>query len=110
MILKDGHPRYAFGMPGGTKIVNVTAQIAMNFIDWNLSPAQAIFSPRVHSEGADPIMLSSSIDKKIVDELHAMGHEVRREQSIGGPANAIELRDGTITAASGNGQDAIGTA
>ena len=28
MVLKDGKPLCAFGMPGGTKIVNVTAQLA----------------------------------------------------------------------------------
>jgi gamma-glutamyltranspeptidase / glutathione hydrolase len=108
MILKNGQPRYAFGMPGGTKIVNVTAQIAMNFIDWKMSPEQSIFAPRVHSEGADPIMISASIDKKIIQELHDMGHEVRREQTIGGPANAIEVHGKEIVAASGNGADAIG--
>lgn len=108
MILKDGQPRWAFGLPGGTKIVNVSAQLAMNFIDWQMSPGQSIFAPRVHSEGADPIMISSSIDKKVVEKLQDMGHEVRREQTIGGPANAIEFQDNQIVAASGNGIEAIG--
>jgi gamma-glutamyltranspeptidase/glutathione hydrolase len=108
MILKNGAPRWAFGMPGGTKIVNVTAQLAMNFIDWNMSPSQSIFAPRIHSEGADPIMISATIDKQIVEELKAMGHEVRREQTIGGPANAIQMQGREIIAASGNGEEAIG--
>ena len=77
-------------MPGGTKIVNVTARSALGFLDFDLPPEEAIRAPRVHTEGADPIIVTSSIDKEVVAELEAMGHQVRREQTIGGPANAIQ--------------------
>jgi gamma-glutamyltranspeptidase / glutathione hydrolase len=109
IILKDGKPCCAFGLPGGTKIVNVTAQLAANFIDFGLSPAECVRAPRVHTEGADPITVTTSIDKSVVQELEQMGHEMRREQTLGGPANAIQIVNGGINAVSGNGPDCSAT-
>jgi gamma-glutamyltranspeptidase/glutathione hydrolase len=107
IVLKDGRPQFAFGMPGGTKIVNVTAQIAVSLIDFDLAPAEAIRAPRVHTEGADPIFLTTSIEKSVVHELERMGHQVRREQTLGGPANAIGVGADGIRVASGNGADCV---
>jgi gamma-glutamyltranspeptidase/glutathione hydrolase len=109
IVLKDGKPLFAFGLPGGTKIVNVTAQLAVNFIDFGLTPAESVRAPRVHTEGADPIAVTTSIDKTVVQELEAMGHEVRREQTLGGPANAIRFGNGDVVAASGNGPECVAT-
>jgi gamma-glutamyltranspeptidase/glutathione hydrolase len=107
IIMKDGTPRFAFGLPGGTKIVNVTAQLAMNFIDLGLSPQECIYAPRVHTEGAEPIMVTTSIEKSVVVELERMGHDVKREQTIGGPANALAIVNGAKQIASGNGLDCV---
>ena len=103
IVLKNGKPCFAFGMPGGTKIVNVTAQLAVNFLDLGFSPATGIRTPRMHTEGADPIFVTTSIEKSVVKELESMGHQVRREQTLGGPANAVRIEGNEITAASGNG-------
>ena len=110
MVLKDGKPLCAFGMPGGTKIVNVTAQLAVNLLDFGLSPEQAVRAPRVHTEGADPIAVTTSIEKPVVQELEAMGHQVKREQTLGGPANAIRLGDDGVVGASGNGKECVALA
>jgi gamma-glutamyltranspeptidase/glutathione hydrolase len=107
IVLKDGKPLVAFGMPGGTKIVNVTAQIAMGFLDFNLPPNEAVRAPRVHTEGADPIIVTSSIEKDVVQALERIGHQVRREQTIGGPANALRIEGRNVNAASGNGAECV---
>jgi gamma-glutamyltranspeptidase/glutathione hydrolase len=107
LVMKDGRPRFAFGMPGGTKIVNVTAQLGVNLIEFGMPVDEAIRAPRVHTEGADPIFVTSSIEKRVVQELERMGHQVRREQTLGGPANAIQIDNGAISAASGNGEECI---
>ena len=49
------------------------------------------------------------MDKTIVEELEKMGHQVRREQTIGGPANAIRVDDNRMMAASGNGIECVAT-
>ena len=71
----------------------------MNLLDFGLSPEQAVRAPRVHTEGADPIAVTTSIEKPVVQELEAMGHQVKREQTLGGPANAIRLGDDGVVGA-----------
>jgi gamma-glutamyltranspeptidase/glutathione hydrolase len=109
IIMKDGHPRFAFGLPGGAKIVNVTAQIAINLIDHQLSPGESVTSARLHTEGDEPLLVSSAVSRETVAELQRLGHIVKREATVGGPANALAIaEDGkSKLIASGNGVDAL---
>lgn len=108
IILKDGHPYRCFGMPGGPKIVNVFAQLVANSVDFKQSPGAAILAPRVHTEGGEPLLITTSA-KDAADELERLGHRLQREQTVGGPANMIEIDRAAnrLTAASGNGPNAI---
>src|SRR5262249_20243715 len=58
VVLKDGRPRYVMGLPGGTKIITVTAQLAISLIDFGVSPREAVFAPRMHTQGDEPIGVS----------------------------------------------------
>jgi gamma-glutamyltranspeptidase/glutathione hydrolase len=116
LVLRDGEPVAALGMPGGPKIVTVTAQLAANLIDFGMSAAQTVTAPRVHTEGGEPIAVSSAVPEATVDELKAMGHSVRRGQDVGGPkseiggppnAIVIDPKSGALSAASGHGPDAV---
>ena len=42
IIMRDGKPWRAFGMPGGPKIVNVATQLIVNSIDFGQPPGGAI--------------------------------------------------------------------
>jgi gamma-glutamyltranspeptidase/glutathione hydrolase len=117
IALRDGKPFCAVGLPGGTKIITVTAQLLVNLIDFGCSATQTVHAPRVHAEAGDdaPVAVSGSLPEPIVSELKKMGHEVVRGQSIGGPpdevagpANAVLLRPGgaKVDAASSAGPDA----
>jgi gamma-glutamyltranspeptidase/glutathione hydrolase len=114
IILKNAQPYSALGLPGGTKIITVTAQLVVNLIDFHCTPREAVYAPRVHSEGPEPICVSGSLPPETVRVLEAMGHQVRLGQSIGGapnevagPANIV-LRDdaGHLHAASSAAPDA----
>jgi gamma-glutamyltranspeptidase/glutathione hydrolase len=116
LILKDGQPLAAIGLPGGTKIVTVTAQLAAGLIDFARNAEETVSAPRVHIETAEPIAVSSRVPESVVDELKAMGHTVRRGQDVGGPkteiagqANAITIdqQSGSLSAASGHGPAAV---
>lgn len=109
VILKDARPYAAIGLPGGTRIVTVTAQLACSLIDFKAAPAQALTAPRVHTEGADPLLLSPSVPKAVADELERMGHPVRRNQGIGGAANVAVLSSDQqqIQIASGYGDGSV---
>jgi gamma-glutamyltranspeptidase/glutathione hydrolase len=89
IALKDGKPFAAVGLPGGTKIVTVTAQLLINLIDFHCSAAQTVAAPRIHGEAGTDIAVSGSLAPGIVRELEAIGHKVTLGQSIGGPPNEV---------------------
>jgi gamma-glutamyltranspeptidase/glutathione hydrolase len=89
IALKNGKPYAAVGLPGGTKIVTVTAQLLINLIDFHCSASQTVAAPRVHAEGGNNLAVSGSLAPGIVRELEAIGHKVTIGQSIGGPANEV---------------------
>jgi gamma-glutamyltranspeptidase len=80
-----------------------------------MSAEQTVTAPRVHTEGPEPMAVSSKVSESVVEELKAMGHTVRRGQDVGGPkteiggqANAITIdaKTGALAAASGHGPSA----
>jgi gamma-glutamyltranspeptidase/glutathione hydrolase len=85
IVLKDGQPRYAMGLPGGTKIIMVTAQLVANLIDFKTSPREAVFAPRIHTQGDEPIAVSSAVTDAVIEQLKKMGHVVTRGQTDGPP-------------------------
>jgi gamma-glutamyltranspeptidase/glutathione hydrolase len=98
--LRGGKPRVVVGMPGGPKIVNVSAQIAVNLLDFGRSPADAIKHPRLHTQGSEPITVSPDVPDKTVGELEKMGHKIEKLAAMGGPANAMIIDEaGNVTAA-----------
>jgi gamma-glutamyltranspeptidase/glutathione hydrolase len=114
IVMQSGRPFAAVGLPGGTKIITVTAQLLVNLIDFRCTPKETVHAPRVHTDGDEPIAVSGSLAQPAVDELSAMGHQVVRGQSIGGPpnevagpANAVVVHaDGSVEAASSAAADA----
>ncbi len=82
-------PRFAFGLPGGTKIITVTAQLAINFIDYQTNPQDCISSPRIHTEPGAPLSVSSAVPNSTIAQLEHLGHTVTRGQAVGGNKNEI---------------------
>jgi gamma-glutamyltranspeptidase/glutathione hydrolase len=112
----DGRAHAAVGLPGGRKIVSVTAQLVVSLLDFGATPAVAVSAGRVHIEADEPVAVSASVPDTVVEELRAMGHSVRRGQDMGGPpdeiggtANAlvIDPRNGAVAVASQGGAAAL---
>jgi gamma-glutamyltranspeptidase/glutathione hydrolase len=91
VILKGGRPRFLVGMPGGLKIPNVSAQIAMNLIDFGRTPMEAVRGPKVQTTGEEPLHVSMKTSRGTIDGLRRMGHKVKRTAKMGGPANAMSI-------------------
>jgi gamma-glutamyltranspeptidase/glutathione hydrolase len=105
----------AVGLPGGPKIVTVTAQLVVSLVDFKSPPAIAVSAPRVHIEGDEPIAASAKVPQPVIEQLRSLGHTVTRGQTvgglpdeIGGKANAIVIdpATGTLLAASQAGEAA----
>jgi gamma-glutamyltranspeptidase/glutathione hydrolase len=114
IICKNGKPIVALGLPGGTRIPTITAQLAISLIDFGATPEEAVHATRVHSEAPGPLLVSDSIPPAIAGELQAMGHSLKFGQHalgtpmmLGGPANIVRInRNGELEAASTAATDA----
>jgi gamma-glutamyltranspeptidase/glutathione hydrolase len=82
-------PWAAVGLPGGPKIVTVTAQLVVSLVDFNVAPIIAVTAPRVHVEADEPISVSATVSESVIEQLRAMGHSVTRGQNIGGLPDEI---------------------
>lgn len=98
MVLRDGQPVYALGLPGGLRIFPSAMQAIVNLIDHNMTLQQAVEAPRLWTEGhhleLEPAYAAQA------DAMRARGHDVRLVKTIGGGMNAIGFApDGTMTGA-----------
>jgi gamma-glutamyltranspeptidase/glutathione hydrolase len=109
IALSEGRPAFAFGLPGGPKIVSVTAQLVLDIIVFGTTPAAAITAPRLHTDGGEPLLVSRDMAVNVVADLEKFGHSVRREADMGGPVNvlAIDPQTGAIDIASGESIGAV---
>lgn len=110
LVLHDGRPTAAIGMPGGTRVVTVTAQLAVNVLDFDATAAEAVAAPRVHVETEEPALLSPGFPEPVAAELEKMGHRVTRNQVVGGPLNValIDPVGGSVSAACSEGMAGVG--
>jgi gamma-glutamyltranspeptidase / glutathione hydrolase len=89
LLHADGRPYAAVGLPGGPKIVTVTAQLVVSLIDFKAPPAVAVSAPRIHIEADEPIAVSVTVPEPVIDQLRALGHTVTRGQTVGGQPDEI---------------------
>jgi len=110
IVLKDGKPRAGLGMPGGPRIVNVTTQMAINLIDFKAPVDRIVSAPRAHTEGHDPIQVTTDIGPAVIKRLEDKGHVVKQVGFVGGVADAITIDTTTgdvAAAASGPGNGVL---
>ena len=90
----------------------MTAQLIANVVDFGVCAETAVKAPRVHTDGGEPLEISSRVDESVKADLIAMKHRVERAPAgqeytdVGGPANVVVMREGKISAASEAGQAA----
>ena len=51
MVLQDGRPRFALGLPGGLRIFPSVMQAICNLIDHGMSVQEAVEAPRLWTQG-----------------------------------------------------------
>ena len=103
MILRLPDRDVATGLPGGRRIVSVGAQLAQRVVDFDATSYQAAAAPRLHVLEGEPITVLDTLSPAIVEGLIAMGHEVKVERGVAGPAHCAEfLKDQNKVRAGGN--------
>jgi gamma-glutamyltranspeptidase/glutathione hydrolase len=56
LLTSNGQVRAALGAPGGRRIINAVAQIALNLVERNMSAEEAVAAPRIDASGAEVLV------------------------------------------------------
>jgi gamma-glutamyltranspeptidase/glutathione hydrolase len=98
LVFRQGKPVAAISVAGGDQQDQVTLQLLLSYVEFGLSPAEAVTSPRfitnhlVGSFNQTPPQLGSllvyeSLGKETIDAISARGHQVRVDRPpFGHPA------------------------
>lgn len=97
IVLKDGKPAFALGLPGGLRIFPSAMQAIVNLIDHRMTVQEAMEAPRVWTQGQEVEIEKAFEPQK--SALEALGHEVRVMPHIGGGINAITFGEAMTGAA-----------
>jgi gamma-glutamyltranspeptidase/glutathione hydrolase len=99
IVLRDGQPRYALGLPGGLRIFPSVMQALSNLIDHGMSVQEAVEAPRIWTQGYG-LEVESSIGADVRAALRDRGHDVATVGNVAGGMSAIRFDDdGTMTGA-----------
>jgi gamma-glutamyltranspeptidase/glutathione hydrolase len=99
IVLRDGKPAWALGLPGGVRIFTSVFQAVVNLIDHRMSLQEALEAPRIWSQGQE-LEMEQEIPAAVRDAVAARGHEVVAVGGVAGGMNAVAFAtDGTLEGA-----------
>ena len=100
IVLRDGRPALALGLPGGARIFTSVLQALVNVIDHGMSLQEAVEAPRMWTQGQE-LEVESAVGDAVRAGLTARGHRVVPLAHVAGGMGAIAFApDGTLTGAS----------
>jgi gamma-glutamyltranspeptidase/glutathione hydrolase len=99
MVLRDGRPHYALGLPGGMRIFPSVTQALSNLINHGMSVQEAVEAPRLWTQGFG-VEVENSVPAGILAGPRDRGHDVAPVGNVGGGMSAVRFdKDGTMTGA-----------
>jgi gamma-glutamyltranspeptidase/glutathione hydrolase len=99
IVLRDGRPAWALGLPGGVRIFTSVFQAVVNLIDHGMTLQEAVEAPRIWSQGQE-LEMEQDIPATIRDAVAARGHRVVAVPGVAGGMNAVAFAaDGTLEGA-----------
>jgi len=99
IVLRDGKPAWALGLPGGVRIFTSVFQAVVNLIDHGMSLQEALEAPRIWSQGQE-LEMEQGIPAAIREAVAARGHRVVAVPAVAGGMNAVAFAaDGTLEGA-----------
>jgi gamma-glutamyltranspeptidase / glutathione hydrolase len=99
MVLRDGRPVVALGLPGGVRIFASVVQAIVNLIDHGMSLQEAVEAPRVWTQGEE-LEVETAVPAAVRAGLAARGHRVVAIPHVAGGMGAISFDpDGLRTGA-----------
>lgn len=99
IVLRDGRPVFALGLPGGLRIFPSVMQALCNLIDHGMSVQEAVEAPRLWTQGHG-VEVESSVPAGVLAALRERGHDVAAAGNVGGGMSAIHFHaDGAMEGA-----------
>lgn len=99
IVLKDGKPAFALGLPGGLRIFGSAMQAVVNLIDHGMDLQEAVEAPRLWTQG-QAVEIEDGYGAAAAAALQARGHDVMALPHVGGGMNAIAFNEnGAMTGA-----------
>jgi gamma-glutamyltranspeptidase/glutathione hydrolase len=99
IVLRDGRPTWALGLPGGVRIFASVVQALVNLIDHGMTLQEAVEAPRVWTQGQE-LEVETAVPDAVRAGLAARGHRVVAVPHVAGGMGAIAFEsDGTSTGA-----------
>jgi gamma-glutamyltranspeptidase/glutathione hydrolase len=99
IVLRDGRPVWALGLPGGVRIFTSVLQALVNLIDHGMSLQEAVEAPRVWTQGQE-LEVEEAVPPAVRAGLAARGHQVVAVPHVAGGMGAIACEaDGSLTGA-----------
>jgi gamma-glutamyltranspeptidase/glutathione hydrolase len=99
IVLRDGKPAWALGLPGGVRIFTSVFQAVINLIDHRMTLQEAVEAPRIWSQGQE-LEMEQDIPAAVRDAVAARGHRVVAVPGVAGGMNAVAFAaDGALEGA-----------
>jgi gamma-glutamyltranspeptidase / glutathione hydrolase len=99
IVLRDGKPAWALGLPGGVRIFTSVLQAVVNLIDHGMTLQEAVEAPRIWSQGQE-LEMEQDIPAAVREAVAARGHRVVPVPAVAGGMNAVAFAaDGTLEGA-----------
>jgi len=111
IVLKNNRPFLILGSPGGSTIITTVMQNILNVVLHDMNIKEAVSSPRVHSQWLPDMVFheKNGLNKKTINSLKKMGHNIRIRSSIGEANGIMITKDGYWGGADSRGENtAIG--
>ena len=99
IVLRDGRPVLALGLPGGVRIFTSVLQAIVNVVDHGMTLQEAVEAPRVWTQGQE-LEVEDAVPEAVRAALAARGHRVTAIPHVAGGMGAIAFADdGSLTGA-----------
>lgn len=89
LITKNDKPYCVIGLPGGRKIVNVSALLAHAIGRYGLTCGEAIEMPRFHTDGICPVQVDSRTLAADIQREVGDANAIIHSRRLGGPAAGV---------------------
>ena len=99
IVLRDGKPAFALGLPGGIRIFAAAMQGVINLIDHGMSLQEAVEAPRLWTQGYT-LEVEFGFGADAIQGLRDLGHDISVVGNVASGMCAISFApDGMMTGA-----------